>query len=253
METTTNAEKAAIRRFDEVLTRAAERAESAARERAETFAAERAEAESPAEEAETADVEGAPPGRRDGAGRARDRPRGPFNRILKTVLPAVLVLALAIFFLHRAGLLVFPWEGTRPIVAGDLFPGAGEAERGHLPNMTPEEILAQMQKVADAAYFSFKINARPVFENGSAAGNLSIENPSHNIYPMVVQIHLDATDEIIYDSGGLYPNHYIENAKLSKRLKAGTYNATAHMNAYDPDTLEWQGRQAAGLVITVLN
>jgi hypothetical protein len=174
---------------------------------------------------------------------------------LRTVLPALLILTVAAFALHGAGLLIFPWEGKelRPIVAGDLFPGSGEAESGHLPGMTRDEILAQMQKVADEAYFSFKINARPIFENGSAAGNLSIENPSYNVYPMVVQIYLDDTDEIIYDSGGLFPNHHIANAKLSKKLRAGKYNATAHMNAYDPVTLEWQGKQAAGLVITILN
>jgi hypothetical protein len=224
--------------------------------------AQAAETERPAENAETSATEAvsatpaqsAAPGRGSGPGRARDRP-GPLRRILTAVLPALLVLALALFGLHRAGLLVFPWENyeLRPIVAGDLFPGAGDAERGHLPNMTREQIMEQMQKVADEAYFSFKINARPIFENGSAAGNLGIENPSYNIYPMVVQIHLDSTGEIIYDSGGLFPDHHIERAKLSKALKAGSYNATAYMNAYDPDSLEWQGRQAAGLVITVMN
>jgi hypothetical protein len=238
-----NTERTAILRTDELLTRAAERAE------AETATGTAPEAEAAAEtESEGSTL----PGRRSGTGRARDRP-SPVT--LKTLLAAALILALAVFALHRAGLLIFPWEGKElyPIVAGDLFPGAGDAESGHLPGMTREEILAQMQKAADGAYFSFKINARPVFENGNAAGNLSIENPSYNVYPMVVQIHLDATGEIIYDSGGLYPDHHIASAKLSKALKAGKHNATAYMNAYDPDTLEWQGRQAAGLIITVLN
>jgi hypothetical protein len=165
----------------------------------------------------------------------------------------VLLAAAAVFLLHQFGYLKFPWEKPAVIVAGDLFPGQGDAEDGHLSNMTPEQIKEQMQKAADAAYFSFKINARPEFENGNAAGSLGIENPNHNVYPMVVQIMLDDTDEIIYDSGGVLPNQHIDNAKLSKRLKKGTYKATAYLNAYDPDTKVWQGKQAAALVITVKN
>jgi hypothetical protein len=176
-----------------------------------------------------------------------------------SVILALSVLAasaLTISLLRWQGLLRFPWERSpppAPIVAGNLFPGEGGADDGHLSNMTPEQILEQMQIAADAAYFSFKINARPVFENGKAKGNLGIENPSYNIYPMVVQIFLDDTDELIYDSGGILPDQHIDNAALTKALKAGSYNATAYLNAYDPDTKEFQGKQAAALIITVQN
>jgi hypothetical protein len=173
--------------------------------------------------------------------------------ILRIALPLLLLLLL-LLLLHRCGYLKFPWDKpSAPIVAGDLFPGEGDAEDGHLSGMTPDEIREQMQKAADAAYFSFKINARPEFENGSAAGSLGIENPSYNIYPMVVQIFLDDTGELIYDSGGILPNQHIDSAKLSKVLEAGAYEATAYLNAYDPDTQLWQGKQAAALIITVHN
>jgi hypothetical protein len=168
---------------------------------------------------------------------------------------ALAAALLTVALLRWQGLLRFPWERSpppAPIVAGDLFPGQGGAEDGHLSNMTPEQIKEQMQKAADAAYFSFKINARPVFEDGKAKGNLGIENPSYNIYPMVVQIFLDGTNELIYDSGGILPDQHIDNAALSAVLEAGSYNATAYLNAYDPDTNEFQGKQAAALVITVL-
>jgi hypothetical protein len=171
------------------------------------------------------------------------------KRIAAIIILALLILAL---LLHQMGVFKFPWEKESvPIVAGDLFPGQGDAENGHLSGMTPEDIKEQMQKVADASYFSFKINARPVFEDGGAEGDLGIENPNNNVYPMVVQIFLDDTGELIYDSGGILPDHHIDRAKLSKRLKAGTHKATAYMNAYDPDTKEWQGKQAAALIITV--
>jgi hypothetical protein len=170
---------------------------------------------------------------------------------LTVIIALMLAAAVLTFLLHGLGAFKFPWENASAIVAGDIFPGKGDAEDGHLPNMTPEEIRAQMQKEADASYFSFKINARPEFESGSAAGTLGIENPNNNVYPMVVQIFLDDTDELIYDSGGILPNQHIAQAKLKKVLKAGTYKATAYMNAYDPDTKAWQGKQAAALEITV--
>jgi hypothetical protein len=174
------------------------------------------------------------------------------RKTLITIISLVVAAAVLALGLHALGIFKFPWEkDPAPIVAGDLFPGEGGADGGHLPNMTPEEILAQMQKVADASYFSFKINARPEFDNGSAAGTLGIENPSNNVYPMVVQIFLDSTNELIYDSGGILPDQHILKAKLRKNLKAGTYKATAYMNAYDPDTKEWLGKQAAALEITI--
>jgi len=144
-------------------------------------------------------------------------------------------------------------EESRPLIAGDLFPDIGDAKNGHLSNMTPEQIKEQMQRIADESQFSFKINSRPVFADGSSNGDLRIENPNYNIYPMVVQIYLDETDELIYDSGGILPNQHIDNAKLISALDAGTYNATAVLNAYDPNSKIWQGKAQAALIITVQN
>jgi hypothetical protein len=185
--------------------------------------------------------------RKDNNGGARARKR------LMRIGALILLLIAILLLLHQCGHLKFPWEKSAAIVAGDLFPGEGDAEDGHLSNMTPEQIKKQMQEAADAAYFSFKINARPEFKDGKSAGTLGIENPSYNVYPMVVQIMLDDSDEIIYDSGGILPDHHIDSAKLSKVLKKGTYKATAYLHAYDPDTKVWQGKQAAALEITIKN
>ncbi|GHU41148.1 hypothetical protein FACS1894111_02970 [Clostridia bacterium] len=164
----------------------------------------------------------------------------------------ICLMLLLTMFMHHLGFFHYPWEKKiKAVIAGDLFPGEGEAAEGALEGMTEDDILAQMQKVADAAYFSFKINAVPEFENGKAEGNLEIENPSYNIYPMVVQITLEDTGELIYDSGGIMPNRHIQSDKLKKVLPAGEYRAIAHFYAYDPDTKQNMGEQRAVLNITI--
>ncbi|MCL2826032.1 MAG: hypothetical protein FWD72_01355 [Eggerthellaceae bacterium] len=168
------------------------------------------------------------------------------------IVVAGLCIVIAVLLMHQFGLFKFPWEaGDRSIVAGNLFPGAGDAADGHLPGMSQEEIMEQMQRMADATQFSFKINARPTFANGQATGDIRIENPNYNVYPMVVQIFLDETGEMLFDSGGILPNQHIEKMQLQKALGAGTYEATAVFNAYDPDTGEWQGKAQAAIVIIV--
>ena len=188
-------------------------------------------------------------------GKKKDKDKDKNRKRILIIFLAVLVVLASVVLMRQFGLFTFPWEKvpTQVVVAGDLFPGQGGASSGHLPNMTPDQIKAQMQKVADESQFSFKINSRPIFENGSAQGDLGIENPSYNVYPMVVQIFLEDTDEIIYDSGGILPNQHIYTARLLRPLSAGEYRAIAVLNAYDPDTLVWQGKAQAALIITVLN
>lgn len=170
---------------------------------------------------------------------------------IKIVIVAAILIGL-LFLLHECGYFRFPWDNDRTlVVSGDLFPGS-TAEDGALPNMTEEDLQAQMQRAADAAQFSYKINARPVFKNGRTEGNWEIENPNYNVYPIVVQVTLDDTGEIVYDSGGLLPNQHIETAKLKKALKAGEYKATATIHMYHPQTNEAVGKTQAGLIITVL-
>lgn len=140
-----------------------------------------------------------------------------------------------------------------PVISGDLFPSAGKAEDGLLPTLTKEQILERMQTAADAAYITASINARPVFENGKAKGNLNIENPNTNVFPMVVEIYRNDTGEIIYSSGGILPEQYIQSDKLGVVLKKGEYEATAHMIAFDPKTGERLGHYQVALVITIAN
>ena len=154
------------------------------------------------------------------------------------------------------GLLIYilvevTYPSTNTKIAGDLFPGAGSAVAGHLPKMTDDEIKAQMQREADKSRFSFKMNSRPTFKNGTGKGTLHIENPNHNLYPFVVEIFLTETGEKVYDSGGILPNHHISEAKLTKALSKGEHAATAYITVYDPQTNRYSGKSAVSLTLII--
>ena len=110
-----------------------------------------------------------------------------------------------------------------------------------------------MQREADESTFSFEINSRPIFKDGKSEGNLRIANPPYSKYAINVDIKLESNGKIIFDSGKIEPNHYIEYAKLTKKLKAGEYNATATINAYDMKTGDFKGTSSAKLIIKIEN
>lgn len=186
--------------------------------------------------------------------REEEEPDKKKKRIIIFFMSLILCL-LMLLLLHQAGFIQFPWEKTpaAPIVAGDLFPGLGDAQSGTLSNLSKEDILEQMQMAADENYFSFKINTLLVFENGKSEAEMGIENPNYNVYPMVVQIQLgkDGAGERIYDSGGILPDYHIDRAKLSKELPKGTYEALAYLYAYDPNTQVNVFKSTAALTIIV--
>ena len=168
------------------------------------------------------------------------------HRIILLMILAIFAGGATAHILKTAGL-----SPAKNIIAGNIFPETGSAVEGHLPNMTEEAISEQMQLAADKNYFAFKINGLPVFKDGTSEGSLHIENPGHNLYPFVVEIFLNETQENIYNSGGILPNHHINTGKLTKALPKGKYAATAYISAYDPETLEYSGKSAVELTITI--
>ena len=173
----------------------------------------------------------------------------------KDVRRKKVLVVLLILLLTAAATIVWQINSlrTNDIISGDMFPGIGGAAEGHLPKMTETEIMQQLQREADRSKFSFKINSRPIFENGAKEGTLQIENPSHNIYPFVVEIFLNETGEKIYDSGGILPNHHIDRAKLTKVLPKGSHTAIAYIRVYDPKTNKYAGQSAAELTLIINN
>lgn len=163
----------------------------------------------------------------------------------------VLILLILLLLLSIGGFLGYKWYNTHSIETQE---GQLTGTVGTIPGYSPEELQKELQKQADASLFSFNINSKPVFENGKSEGNLRIANPQYNVYPIAVTIRLDGTNEVIFKSGKIQPNHYIEKAKLTKNLKKGEYKAVATIEAFDPnDNEKFLGKAQAILNISVLN
>ena len=129
----------------------------------------------------------------------------------------------------------------------------GILHEGIIPGYTEEQIKEILQRKADESSFSFELNSRPIFKDGKSEGNLRIANPPYNKYSIEVEIKLDSNGKTIFKSGEIPPKHYIEKAKLTKKLKAGEYEATAIINAYNSESREFKGTSIAKVVIKVEN
>lgn len=163
----------------------------------------------------------------------------------------VLILLILLILLSVVGFLGFKWYNNYKIQTQE---GQLTGTVGTIPGYSPEELQKELQKQADESLFSFNINSKPVFENGKAEGNLRIANPHYNVYPITVTIRLEDTNQVIFKSGKIQPNHYIEKAKLSRDLKKGEYKAIATIEAFDPkDNDKFLGKAQAVLNINVLN
>lgn len=155
-------------------------------------------------------------------------------------------LIAAVLLLLVAGVATFAWwNATR---AGDTLASDPNVKVGSLTGSTED-----LDKIVDEGMLTFSINSTPVFDDGSAPGNLMIENPDINNNRFTVTITRDDNGQTIYESGALDPGQYIDGVPLDVSLPAGEYTCTATFNTFKLSDDSPIGQAAAGLTITVLN
>lgn len=161
----------------------------------------------------------------------------------------IVILAVVIAAIVIAGLFLWKSCGAEksPFAFDDL------AKNGYLEGRTPEDLQNLVNKQVEEGMFNISINSVITFEDGNAEGNMRIENIEANRYYMTVSLVLDETGETVYESKGIKPGQFIENAPLDKPLAKGNYPATAVFSAVDQDSLREIGRAQAQITITVLN
>lgn len=168
----------------------------------------------------------------------------------KKILVAVVIIAILLVI----GLAIAYLRGSSE---ADDFIVASRGTEGHLPGMTREEILLNLQREADENYIAFRIESRPVFESGTSPGNLNIENPSYNVHPFSVQYFLQTESgergAMIFDSGMLPSNHHIADERLDIELNPGEHLAIASITFFDVDTHERLAQHEVEVIITIKN
>ena len=155
----------------------------------------------------------------------------------------LLVIGGAAFWLTRAD----DGKDDDPLALDD------NATMGILPGVDIAERQAQLQEQLDEGMIAFSINSSPVFADGGAEGNLMLENPGNNAKLLVVEIYIDDTQELVYQSKAIPVGSYIENVRLDKVLEAGEYQATAYFKAYREEDQSFIGQAGAAIKITVLS
>ncbi len=156
--------------------------------------------------------------------------------------PLLLLLLLLLFGAAIAAFIYF----TTPQDDGTLKPD---------PNVKIGAITdsSDLDKIIDEGMLTFSINATPVFESGSAEGNLLIENPEINNNRFTVEITRLDTNEVVYKSGYLDPGQYIETAKLNTVLPKGTYKCVAEFKTFKLSNSQPIGQAAAEVTLNVTN
>lgn len=141
------------------------------------------------------------------------------------------------------------------IVSVFAFGGAGfyddASKDGQAPYKTEEEMRAEMDRSVEDGMLNISIASMIEFQNGTSPGTAYIENVPSNKYVMKVTITLDSNGEVVYQSGGIKPDSYIETITLSQDLEPGTYPATATFTAFEPDSLEEIGQAAAKITLVI--
>ena len=157
-----------------------------------------------------------------------------------------LIIVLIIILLLLAGLGIWWFAGGS---AGGFFDNS--AQSGQAPYKTAEEIQAELNRQVEEGMFNISIASVVEFADGTSPGTAYIENVPGNRYNMTVEITLDDSGEVVYQSGGLRPDSYIDDITLTKDLDAGTYPATATFTAYDTESLEEVGKAAAKVSLVI--
>jgi len=165
----------------------------------------------------------------------------------------MVLIALACLLLLAVGGGIFLMTREEDAAMDDFLQLDDNATMGVLPGIDMKERQAQLQEQLDEGMIAFSINTSPVFATGGSEGNLMLENPANNAKLLVVEIYIDATQEMVYQSKAIPTGAYIENARLDKVLEPGEYPATAYFKAYREEDHSFIGQAGAAIKITVLS
>lgn len=95
--------------------------------------------------------------------------------------------------------------------------------QGDIPEMTPEERQALMQKQTDDSAFTVQAVSRGNISKGSTQLQLTVANPQNNVRDCRFDLLIDG--ETVYTSPVLQPHTYVHTMELDRTLDPGAYTA----------------------------
>ena len=166
-------------------------------------------------------------------------------------IAAVILLVMAVILsIHLIDGIAHP-QIDAPSPAPGLVYDASATEGGW-ENLSPEEIEDNLNHQLEEGLINISMNTSPIFEDGTAKGNLMIVNEAVNRHPQKVEILRNDTQDLIYTSGAIPVGSKIEAAALDVELEAGTYECTALFHSLD-DAGNIIGSAGAVITITIKN
>ncbi|OEG15709.1 hypothetical protein BCR23_08735 [Enterococcus quebecensis] len=140
-------------------------------------------------------------------------------------------------------------EAVQPaIIPSDLAPDIKDAKK-----IDKEELIKKMQSVVDDGYFNLQMDTELIFNSSNENGKIQIINPDQNKSIIAVDVFLDGEDDLLYESGSIYPGQYVNKGKLLKNLAKGEYQGYAKAKIYDLETKKEQTTSIVNLTVQVKN
>ena len=173
--------------------------------------------------------------------------RGRHINLLVIVLSVVFCLGVA----GAAGYYVLTYsQEAEARTTPEPLVAEGNVKTGTLND--PEKRQQELNSVVEEGMMIFSINATPFMIDGKGKANLMVENPPNNGKRFTVTIQRDDTGEVIYKSGYLDPEQYIDEVPLDVELAKGEYACTAYFDAYRLSDDGYIGRAGAQITLYVL-
>lgn len=145
------------------------------------------------------------------------------------------------------------------LIKGKLYPAKNveydkradkseEAEKSAIES----QIAGQLEEAAQKGSIHVRIYSEATFPNGSGQpGDTVIQNPPSGGGSIRVEISLNDTKETVFKSGMLKEGESLYKIRLNRRLKRGTYDATAQIYVYDEDGEMETGGFSTGMKLII--
>ncbi len=128
-----------------------------------------------------------------------------------------------------------------------------QINEGSLPTLTEQEVEDKMNRLVEEGTFNVAIASEIYLDSMEYEGKADIQNIANNHYDLSVQIILNDSEQVVYESEVMKPNTYIEHIKLKESLEDGSHDAVAVFTAYDSKSGDVVGNTNIAVILKVIN